>query len=98
MTDTSVGEEETTRRTDDGEPFRIISMGIISACSDHEASRIEIDHTRKIGEKDLLHELVHALNPNLPHEQIDVICRELITARKKGDAQELISRLQLGLS
>lgn len=82
----------------DGEPARIVSMSIVSSFHDPTNAHLIIDHSRKIGERDLLHEFVHALNPGLPHEQIDIICRELIAARKNGDAQEIIFRLQLGLS
>ena len=63
----------------------------------HEEKRVDFWHSRKTGEIDLLHELVEGLHPDLPHHLIDPLCSELIAARQRGSAQELIASLGLGL-
>ena len=63
----------------------------------HESRVVDIAHTRKISELDLVHELAHRLNPDMPHEKIDPLCERLIAARKNGSPKGLIRYHRLGL-
>jgi|GEM_PF-5476245 len=63
----------------------------------HEEQVVAIEHSRKIGEADLLNELIEIANPMLPHEKIDPIAATLIATRERGNAKELVVALGLGL-
>ncbi|MCH7541617.1 hypothetical protein IH981_02475, partial [Patescibacteria group bacterium] len=69
----------------------------IGVMIDHERKIVQLYHTRKISEIDLVHELIHPLNPQIAHEHIDPLCERLIAARKRGTAKRMIRRYSLGL-
>jgi len=69
----------------------------IGSLIEHGVELVSILHSRGIGEPEVLHELIELLHPSLPHQKIDIICDELIAARGRGNAKELVVCLGLGL-
>lgn len=82
----------------DVEKGRTTNSTFVGSIINHERKIVHIYYTRKIGEVDLVHELIHALHLQIVHEDIDPLCERLIAARKRGTAKRMIRRNRLGLN
>lgn len=80
----------------DGDRGRM-NNSFINCDIDQVQCSVDIAHTRKIGELDLVHELVHGFKLDMLHEEIDPLCERLIAARKNGSPDGLIRYHRLGL-
>ncbi len=97
LVDFKINYTRISHRITDEEGKRIVPMSIVSGAIDYKNREVEIGHSRRIGEIDLLHELIELLNPDLPHDEIDPLCHQLIAARKRGTAKRVTRRHKLGL-
>ena len=69
----------------------------VGASIDHDEKVVWIFHTRRLTEADVLHEFICSRRQEMPHDEIDPMCKRLIAARKEGKAEGLVRRFKLGL-